>query len=85
MRHGKLAAHAVARIVQRWRKGCDSEFAGRNGEYTAANGIMATKKVQQLVGLRASRSEVDIGDKQSAKAPFWTLVTHSLASPCASG
>jgi hypothetical protein len=39
---------------------------------------MAAEKVQQSVSLRAAGSEMDIGDKQSAKAPFRQLVTHSV-------
>jgi hypothetical protein len=39
---------------------------------------MAAEKVQQSVGLRAAGSEMDVGDKQSAKAPFRQLVTHSV-------
>src|SRR4030088_2297728 len=43
-------------------------------------GIMAAEKVQQSFGLRAACSEVDIGYKQSAKASFRTLFTHSVTS-----
>ncbi len=32
-------------------------------------GVMTTEEIEQLVGLRAAGSEMDIGDKQSAKAP----------------
>jgi hypothetical protein len=39
---------------------------------------MAAEKVQQSVGLRTAGSEMDVGDKQSAKAPFRQLVTHSV-------
>jgi hypothetical protein len=41
---------------------------------------MAPKEVQQAIGLRAARSEMNVGDKQSAKASFRTLVTHSVTS-----
>ncbi len=43
-------------------------------------GIMAAEKVQQSVGLRAAGSEMDVGDKQSAKAPFRTLFTYRVTS-----
>ena len=41
-------------------------------------GVMAAQEVQQSVGLRAAGSEMDIGDKQSAKAPLRALFTHSV-------
>ena len=43
-------------------------------------GIMAAEKVEQSIGLRAACSEVDVGDKQSAKAPFRSLFTHHVTS-----
>jgi hypothetical protein len=39
---------------------------------------MNTEEIQEAVGLRAAGSEMDIGDKQSAKAPFRT-VAHVLS------
>ena len=39
---------------------------------------MAAEKIQQSFGLRAAGPEVDVGDEQSAKAPFRTLFTHSV-------
>ena len=43
-------------------------------------GVVAAEEVEQSVGLRAAGSEMDVGDKQSAKAPFGTLFTHSVTS-----
>jgi hypothetical protein len=39
---------------------------------------MRAEEIQQSLGLRAAGTEVDIGDKQSAKASFRTLFTHSV-------
>jgi hypothetical protein len=68
MRHRKLAAHAVARIVQRWRKGCDSQLAGRHGEHTAAN--TALGRQAHLVGPVAGCARVntlEIDSRANAK------------------
>ena len=46
-------------------------------------GVVAAEKVEQSVGLRAAGSEVDVGDKQSAKAPLRLLFTHQRHFPCA--
>jgi len=43
-------------------------------------GIMAAEKVEQLVGLRAAGTEMDVGDKQGAKAPIRALFTYSVTS-----
>src|SRR5262249_30456448 len=43
-------------------------------------GIMVAEKIEQLVGLRAAGSEMDIGDKQSAKAPLRAFFTCSVTS-----
>ncbi len=39
---------------------------------------MGAEKVEQSVGLRTAGSEMDVGDKQSAKVPLWQLFTHSV-------
>jgi hypothetical protein len=41
---------------------------------------VAAEKVQQSVGLRTAGSEMDVGDKQSAKSPFRQLFTHRVTS-----
>ena len=43
-------------------------------------GIMAAEEIQQPVGLRAAGPEMDVGDKQSAKAPFGALFTQGVTS-----
>ena len=43
-------------------------------------GVMTPKKVQQLFGLRAAGSEMDVGYKQSAKAPLRAFLTHRVTS-----
>ncbi len=42
-------------------------------------GVVTAEKVEETVGLRAAGSEMDVGDKQSAKASFWTTVAHNLS------
>jgi hypothetical protein len=43
-------------------------------------GVVCAEEIEQLVGLRAAGSEMDIGDKQGAKAPLRTLFTHNITS-----
>ena len=43
-------------------------------------GVVDAEKVQQPVGLRAAGSEMDVGDKQSAKAPLGALFTQGVTS-----
>jgi predicted MPP superfamily phosphohydrolase len=49
-------------------------------ENTVHVGVVGLEEVQQPVGLRAAGSEMDVGDKQSAKAPFGTFFTHRVTS-----
>jgi hypothetical protein len=37
---------------------------------------MAAEKIEQLFSLGAAGPEVDVADKQAAKAPFGTRFTH---------
>src|SRR5262249_31182148 len=41
-------------------------------------GIVAAKEIQQSVGLRAAGSEMNIGDEESAKAPFRIFITRRV-------
>ena len=41
--------------------------------------IIEQSKIEEAVSLRAAGSEMNIGDKQSAKASFLTTVAHSLS------
>jgi hypothetical protein len=41
---------------------------------------VGAEKIQQSFRLRAAGSEMDVGDKQSAKAPLWALFTHIVTS-----
>jgi hypothetical protein len=42
-------------------------------------GIVTTEEVEKAVGLRTAGSEVNIGDKQGAKASFGTAIADSLS------
>src|ERR1700736_577507 len=59
------------------RSACQARVAGRTGEINGI-AIVAAEEGQQPSGLRAAGAEMDVRDKQSAKAPFRTLFTHSV-------
>src|ERR1700722_17513416 len=77
----RLAQHFLHEVVMRLRPvpvGSQRPAVDNVADEIDGIGVMAAEEVQQSVGLRAAGSEMDIGDKQSAKAPFRQLVTHSV-------
>src|ERR1700722_16314098 len=77
----RLAQHLLHEVVMRLRPvpvGSQRPAVDDIADEIDGIGVMAAEKIQQSVGLRAAGSEMDIGDKQSAKAPFRQLVTHSV-------
>ena len=42
-------------------------------------GIVDAKEIEKAVGLRAAGSEMDVGDKQSAKVTFGSAFAHNLS------
>src|SRR5665647_3492826 len=83
----RLAQHFLREVVVRLRPvpaGLQRPAIDDIANQVDGIGIMAAEKVQQSFGLRAAGPEVNVGDKQSAKAPFWQLFTHSVTFPSAS-
>ena len=79
----RLAQHFLHEVVVRLRPvpaGLQRPAVDDIADEVDGIGIVAAQEVQQSVGLRAAGSEVDVGDKQSAKAPFRTLVTYRVTS-----
>src|SRR5258707_4343653 len=79
----RLAQHFLHEVVVRLRPvpvGLQRPAIDDIADEIDGIGIMAAEEVQQSVGLRAAGAEVDVGDKQSAKASFGTLFTHSVTS-----
>src|ERR1700687_868809 len=75
----RLAQHFLNEVVVRLRPvpvGSQRPAIDDIADEIDGIGVMAAEKVQQSFGLRAAGSEVNVGDKQSAKASFRTLVTH---------
>ena len=84
----RLAQHLLHEVVVRLRPvpaGFQRPAVDDIADEIDGVGIMAAEEVQQSVGLRAAGSEVDVGDKQSAKAPFGALFTHSVTSHAQAG
>src|SRR5882724_7658145 len=79
----RLAQHFLYEVVVRLRPvpiGSQRPAVDDIADEIDGIGVMAAEKVQQSFGLRAAGSEMDVGDKQSAKAPCRTLVTRSVTS-----
>ena len=79
----RLAQHLLHEVVVRLRPvpaGFQRPAVDDISDEVDGVGIMASEKVQQSIGLRAAGSEVDVGDKQSAKAPFGALFTQGVTS-----
>jgi hypothetical protein len=79
----RLAQHFLHEVVMRLRPipvGLQRPAIDDIADEIDGVGVMAAEKVQQSFGLRTTGSEMDVGDKQSAKAPFRTLVTHNVTS-----
>ena len=77
----RLAQHLLHEIVVRLRPvpvGLQRPAVDDIADQVDGVGVVGAEEVQQSVGLRAAGSEMDVGDKQSAKAPFRQLVTHSV-------
>ena len=77
----RLAQHFLHEVVVRLRPvpvGLQRPAVDDIADEIDGIGIMAAQEVQQSVGLRAAGPEMDVGDKQSAKAPFRQLFTHSV-------
>ena len=77
----RLAQHLLHEVVVRLRPvpvGLQRPAIDDVADQIDGVGIMGAEKIQQPVGLRAAGSEMDVGDKQSAKAPFRQLVTHNV-------
>ena len=69
----RLAQHLLHEVVVRLRPvpvGLQRPAVDDIADEIDGIGIMAAEEIQQSVGLRAAGSEMDVGDKQSAKAPF---------------
>ena len=43
-------------------------------------GVVDAQEIEQLVGLRAARAEVHVGNKQGAKTPLRLVFTHQVTS-----
>ena len=79
----RLAQHFLHEVVVRLRPvpaGSQRPAVDNVADEIDGIGIVAAEEVQQSFGLRAACSEMDVGDKQSAKAPFRTLFTHHVTS-----
>jgi len=74
----RLAQHFLHEIVVRLRPvpaGFQRPAIDDVSDQINGIGIMATEEIEQSIGLRAAGSEMDVGDKQCAIAPFGALFT----------
>src|SRR6202521_2014474 len=79
----RLAQHLLYEIIVRLRPvpvGSQRPAVDDIADEIDGIGVVAAKKVEQSVGLRTAGSEMYIGDKQSAAAPFRQLFTHRVTS-----
>src|SRR6202011_1641606 len=79
----RLAQHFLHEVVVRLRTvpvGSQRPAIDDIADEIDGIGIMAAEKVQQSFGLGTAGPRADGGDKQSAKASFGTLFTHSVTS-----
>ena len=79
----RLAQHLLHEVVVRLRPvpvGFQRPAVDDIADEIDGVGVVAAEEVQQPVGLRAAGSEMDVGDKQSAKAPLGAFFTQGVTS-----
>ena len=79
----RLAQHLLHEVVVRLRPvpaGLQRPAVDDVADEIDGVGVVGPEKVQQAVGLRAAGSEMDVGDKQSAKAPLGAFFTRGVTT-----